>query len=297
MLSALKAIIPENRILINEPLKNHISFKVGGPCPYMLLPESAEEISALISLLEEKGQPYLTIGNGSNLLFTDKGTDMAIIKLSNNFSALSVKGTKITANAGISLSKIAVEAMKNSLSGFENLAGIPGTLGGAVYMNAGAYGSEIKDILKSVTFLDNDNNIKTLPVSELSLSYRHSIFMETKCTLLSAELELAKGEETTIKALMAENAQKRKEKQPLEYPSAGSTFKRPEGHFAGKLIEDAGLKGFSYKGAEVSEKHAGFIINKNNATAEDILTLMKMVEEKVFDKFGVQLHPEVQIIL
>ncbi len=297
MLSHLKTALPEQRILINEPLKNHTSFKVGGPAKFMLLPESVEEITALISLLKEKDYPFIVIGNGSNLLFGDNGTDMAVIKLSGNFSKVEINRNTVTAYSGISLAKLSVEALKHSLSGFENLAGIPGTLGGAIYMNAGAYGSEIKDILKTVTFIDDKNNIKTLSVSELSLSYRHSIFMEQKSIILSAELELSEGNAESIKTLMAENAKKRKDKQPLEYPSAGSTFKRPEGHFAGKLIEDAGLKGLSYNGAKVSEKHCGFIINENNATASDILTLMKIVEEKVFEKFGIQLIPEVQIIL
>lgn len=297
MLSQLKNILPESRILINEPLKNHTSFKVGGPAPYLLLPESVEEITALVSLFKKTHHPYMTIGNGSNLLVSDKGTDMAIIKLSNNFQALELKGNTITACSGISLSKLAVEALKNSLSGFENLAGIPGSLGGAVYMNAGAYGSEIKDILREVTFIDDENKLKTLPAEELSLSYRHSIFMENKGIILSAKLELSEGNAESIKALMAENAKKRKDKQPLEYPSAGSTFKRPEGNFAGKLIEDAGLKGLSYNGARVSEKHCGFIINDGTACASDILELMKIVEEKVYEASGVHLKPEVQIIL
>ncbi len=297
MLFQLKKILPKNRILINEPLKNHTSFKVGGPAPYLLLPQSVEEITALVSLFNETHHPYMTIGNGSNLLVADKGTDMAIIKLSNNFSALETKGNTITACSGISLSKLAVEALKNSLSGFENLAGIPGSLGGAVYMNAGAYGSEIKDVLKEVTFIDDKNELKTLPADELSLSYRHSIFMKKRSIILSATLELSQGDSQSIKELMAENAKKRKDKQPLEYASAGSTFKRPEGNFAGKLIEDAGLKGLSVNGARVSEKHCGFIINDGTASASDILELMRIVEEKVYESSGVHLKPEVQIIL
>ncbi len=296
MVSLLKNILPENRILINEPMKNHTTFKAGGPASILVILKTVEEIKKVILIAKEKNYPFMIIGNGSNLLFKDEGTDLLVIKLSSDFSEIKTEGNLITATAGISLSRIASEALLNSLTGFENLSGIPGTLGGAVYMNAGAYGSEIKDVLKEVTYLSEDGEILTAPADTLELSYRESVFMKKNYVILSAIIELEKGNREEIKALMDETAKKRRDKQPLEYPSAGSTFKRPEGHFAGKLIEDAGLKGLSYNGAKVSEKHCGFIINENNATASDILTLMDMVTKKVYEKFKVTLEPEVRII-
>lgn len=297
MLSKLKTVLPENRILVNEPMKKHTSFRVGGPAAFLVLPETKEETAEVISLLKACGHPYTVIGNGSNLLVGDKGTESVIIKLSSNFQNYTIEGEAICAESGISLARLASLCLSSSLTGFENLAGIPGALGGAIYMNAGAYGSEIKDILTEVTYLDSDGNIITSPASELSLSYRHSIFTEAGYTILSAALRLERGRPEDIRALMEENAKKRKAKQPLEYPSAGSTFKRPPGHFAGKLIEDAGLRGFSVNGARVSEKHCGFIINDGTATASDILTLMEIVTERVYELFGVRLTPEVRIIL
>lgn len=296
MLSLLKNILPENRILINEPMKNHTSFKAGGPARILVIPETVEEIKRITESAKSVNFPYMIIGNGSNLLVKDEGIDALVIKLSSSFSDISVSGDTITANSGAALSRIASTALLNSLTGFENLSGIPGTLGGAIYMNAGAYGSEMKDVLTEVTYLNDNKEIITTTADTLSLSYRHSMFKDNNYVILSASIKLEKGNFNEIKALMDETAKKRRDKQPLEYPSAGSTFKRPEGHFAGKLIEDAGLRGFSYNGARVSEKHCGFIVSDGTATASDILTLMDMVRKKVYEKFGVMLEPEVKII-
>ena len=296
MISSLKKILPKDRIKEKELMKNHTTFKTGGPCRVMVFPETAEEIKAVINELKANSFPFTVIGNGSNLLIRDEGIDTAVIKLSANFSEIEVYGNVIKANSGVSMVKIAVTALNSSLKGFENLSGIPGTLGGAVYMNAGAYGSEIKDILKEVTYIDENLDIITKPANELDMEYRSTYFSKNGGIILSAVMEFEKGNREEIKALMEETAKKRMDKQPLEFPSAGSTFKRPEGHFAGKLIEDAGLKGFSVGGAQISEKHAGFVINTGNATSSDILELMKKVTEKVYSLYGVTLEPEVKII-
>lgn len=290
----------------NEPLANHTTFRVGGPAKYVFLPSSIEEISAITDYCKKEHVKYYIVGNGSNLLFTDDGFDGIIIKIGKEFADINVDGETIYALAGALLSKIGAVALNNSLTGFEFGAGIPGTVGGAVYMNAGAYGGEMKDVLLYVDIL-SDGEVKRLNVDDLGLGYRtSSIEKKNESNLkngigdtdiiLGACIQLSKGNSEEIKATMDDLKEKRVSKQPLEYPSAGSTFKRPEGYFAGKLVEDAGLKGYRVGGACVSPKHAGFVVNDQQATASDILKLMQDVSNIVYDKFGVRLEPEVRII-
>lgn len=291
----LETLLGREKILYNEPMKKHTTFRVGGAVEYFLMPESVEEIQAVTELLKEYQIPFLTVGNGSNLLVGDKGMEGAVLHLGRNFNAISVEGTRVCAQAGALLSAIANRAAKEQLAGLEFAAGIPGSLGGAVAMNAGAYGGEMKQIIKSVTLLTDDGRVETVGNEEMEFGYRHSIVQTGKYMVLSAVLELAGGTETDIRMLMEELSKKRREKQPLEYASAGSTFKRPEGYFAGKLIMDAGLAGFAIGDARVSEKHCGFVINSGNATARDILAVMLYVQETVKKKFAVELEPEVRL--
>lgn len=279
----------------NEPLKNHTSFKIGGPCDEFCEVTSVEEICALIEYAKEKGIPYMIMGNGSNLLVSDKGIKGLVIKISKGFDDAEVVDEKIVAKAGILLSKLANIAADAGLSGLEEVSGIPGTLGGGIYMNAGAYGGELKDVIERVTYL-SDGVIKVAEKDELDFGYRHSRFSGTEDIILSAELSLKKADISEIREKMADFKERRCSKQPLSMPSAGSTFKRPEGYFAGKLIEDSGLKGFKVGGAQVSEKHSGFVINAGDATAEDVLNLIKHIQNTVYDKFGVKLETEVKIV-
>ena len=282
-------------VKLEEPMEKHTTFRIGGPADYFLCPQTAEELKAVIHVCKETGTPYFILGNGSNLLVSDKGYRGAVIQIWKNMSEVSVEDeTKIRAQAGAQLSKIASCALEQSLEGFEFAAGIPGTLGGAVVMNAGAYGGEMKDVLVEATVLDTEGNVRTLKNEELELGYRHSIVKEKNYIVLEAVFELNKGSKEAISSQMRELAGKRREKQPLEYPSAGSTFKRPEGYFAGKLIEDAGLRGFQVGGAQVSEKHCGFVINRDHATAADIMELMRQVQIRVKENSGVDLEPEVK---
>ncbi len=292
----LASIVTEKRALLEEPMSKHTTFRVGGPADYFLIPETEEEVVKLIALCREENVPYYIVGNGSNLLVSDEGYDGAIIQIGRRMSEITVDGEFITARAGALLSAIGSKALEHSLGGFEFAAGIPGCLGGACVMNAGAYGGEMKDILVSVTVLNPQGEIETIPTEQLELGYRTSLIGKRGDIVLSAKMKLIPKNPAEIKELMEELKQKRIEKQPLEYPSAGSTFKRPEGYFAGKLIQDAGLKGFQVGGAQVSEKHSGFVINKDHATASDIDNLMRQVSEKVEDKFGVPLEAEVKKI-
>ena len=290
----LKSLCSDVRF--DEPMSKHTSFKIGGPADIVCLPENLFEIQKLIKYFKEKAINFIIIGNGSNLLVSDEGICGAVIKIGNQMSEIKISGEELYAEAGALLSKTANAALNAELSGMEALSGIPGTIGGAVYMNAGAYGTEIKDVLKEVTFIDSDGNLKTLPCEELELGYRKSIFTNKDYIVLSCVLKLKKGDKTEILANMKDYTKRRTDKQPLTYPSAGSTFKRPEGYFAGKLIEDSGLKGYSIGGAKISELHAGFIINYNNATANDVKELIKYAQNTVFEKFGVKIEPEIKII-
>lgn len=281
----------------NAPMSKYTSFKAGGKADLLITPDSISSLREIICFCKENGISYFILGNGSNVLVRDSGFDGAVIRLGANISKIVLKDENtIIAEAGASLKSICMFALEHSLTGLEFAYGIPGTLGGAVYMNAGAYGGEMKDALHSVSHIDSEGNFGTLTKDELDLSYRHSVYSENGFTVTSAEIVLQKGNYDEIKAKMNELMSKRKEKQPIEFPSAGSTFKRPDGYFAGTLIEECGLKGKAVGGAEVSTKHAGFIINKNKATATDILDLIKFVQDTVFEKHGVNLEPEVKII-
>lgn len=279
----------------NELLKNHTSFKIGGPADEFCEVHNEEEIKELIEYAKDKGIPYTIMGNGSNLLVGDKGIRGLVIKLAKGFENIEVIGDKIIAKSGILLSRLSNAAFENGLSGIEFASGIPGTLGGAVYMNAGAYGGEMKDVIEKVTYLSN-GEIKTAEKDELDFGYRHSRFTGTEDIILSAELQLKKADKTEIRAMMDDFKERRCSKQPLSMPSAGSTFKRPEGYFAGKLIEDAGLKGKAIGGAQVSEKHSGFVVNTGDATAQDVLDLIKFIQDTVYEKFGVKLETEVKML-
>ncbi|MBQ7385491.1 MAG: UDP-N-acetylmuramate dehydrogenase [Ruminococcus sp.] len=275
------------------PMKEHTSFKIGGNAEFFITAKTTDELKAVISLCRENNIPYMLIGNGSNLLISDEGIKGAVIRLEGDFKNIIVNGDEIVAGAGASLTKLCLDAYKASLTGLEFGYGIPGSVGGAAYMNAGAYGGEMKDVIVSCTHLDKDLNIGTFALDELDLSYRHSAYMKDEYIILSVNLKLKKGDSTSIKARMDELMQKRMDKQPLEYPSAGSVFKRPEGAFAAALIEECGLKGRAVGGAVVSEKHSGFIVNKGGATCKDVLDLVKIVQDEVKEKTGFELHREI----
>lgn len=292
----IRDIIPEENIFIDEPMKNHTTFRIGGPADILVKPSDIKQIKNVYMACRKENEPCMIIGNGSNVLVSDDGIRGVVILLLDNYERIRVENDMITAQAGARLSKIGAAALRGSLTGFEFACGIPGTLGGACIMNAGAYGGEMKDILLSVTAMDKNGNIREYQPHEMQLAYRSSRFEKEGLVVLEAKLQLQKGNRSEIEAYMKDLAARRREKQPLEYPSAGSTFKRPEGFFAGKLIMDAGLRGYSVGDACVSEKHCGFVINKGTATAEDVCTLMKNVSAKIKDTFGVTLEPEVRII-
>ena len=289
-------LLGEEKVRISEPMNRHTTFRIGGPADYFLLPSTAEEVKKILEICKEKELPYFILGNGSNLLVSDEGYCGVIIQLYRNYGGITVEGTNIRAGAGALLSQIASAAKNASLTGFEFAGGIPGTLGGAVVMNAGAYGGEMKDVLKEVTVMTEQGEIMTIPAENLEMGYRTSLVKKAGYLVLEAVISLKAGDVEKIKAIMKDLTEKRVSKQPLEYPSAGSTFKRPEGYFAGKLIMDAGLRGYQVGGAQVSEKHCGFVINKGNATAADVCGLMKDVQEKVQEQFGVTLEPEVKFL-
>lgn len=290
----LCSIVGREQVLTEEPMKKHTTFRIGGPADFLVLPQTLQEIAEVTALCRKEGQPWYVIGNGSNLLVGDKGVRGVVIQLLRNFNEIEVRGEEIHVQAGTVNAAVARQALDAGLTGFEFAAGIPGTTGGAVVMNAGAYGGEMKDILKEVTVLDEDGRVRTLAAEELELGYRTSIIARKGYIVLDICMKLEKGDPEAIRTRMDELREKRVTKQPLEYPSAGSTFKRPEGYFAGKLIMDAGLRGFSVGGAQISEKHCGFVINKGNATAEDVVNLMEETKKIVMEKFGVVLEPEVK---
>lgn len=289
--------LPQLGLLQDEPMKKHTTFRIGGPADYYAEPDMSR-ISKLIEIAKACDMPVTVIGNGSNLLVGDKGIRGLVIGIGKGMSEITAQGNGriITAGAGAILAAVAAKAAEASLSGLEFASGIPGSVGGAVVMNAGAYGGEIKDVLIDATVLTAEGELKTVTRDELDLSYRHSIVPEKGYIVLSARFRLTPKPKDEIKSYMAELRAKRVEKQPLEYPSAGSTFKRPEGYFAGKLIMDAGLRGYSVGDAQVSQKHCGFVVNKGEATAADVLTLIKDVQETVLKQFGVKLEPEVKMI-
>ena len=290
----LTEYIEEKRIYKDEPMRKHTTFRIGGNADYFVVPKTEEEIRNVIRLCKEERMPYYILGNGSNLLVSDKGYRGVIIEICKKMNEICVEGNFLKVQAGALLSKVGSAALDAGLAGFEFASGIPGTMGGAVFMNAGAYGGEMKDILTEVTVLDENNEVRVLKKEELELGYRTSIVAKKGYVVLSAKVELKKGDQMEIRERMNELKVQRTTKQPLEYPSAGSTFKRPEGYFAGKLIADAGLRGFQVGGAQVSEKHCGFVINKENATSADIVELMRQIIERVQTEFGVKLEPEVK---
>ena len=288
-------LLGEDRVFTEEAMSQHTTFKIGGPADYFLMPDKGEDVGRVIKICKEKEIPYFILGNGSNLLVGDGGYRGAVIQIYRNMSSVTVEGNEITAQAGALLS--AVAAAKNaSLTGFEFAGGIPGTIGGAVVMNAGAYGGEMKDVLTEVTVMNAEGDIFTLPTEELELGYRTSIIKTAGYIVLEAKIRLKEGDPEVIRETMKDLTIRRTTKQPLEYPSAGSTFKRPEGYFAGKLIMDSGLAGYQVGGAQVSEKHCGFVINAGDATARDVRTLMDNVRDIVYKKYGVTLEPEVKFL-
>lgn len=281
-------------VKLNELMSRHTTFRIGGAADVYAEPDNEASLAFAVGLCREKNVPFYIVGNGSNLLVRDKGFRGVIIHP--DIKTLEINENRITAGAGTMLAAAARLAAENSLTGMEFASGIPGTTGGGVCMNAGAYGGELKDIIKTVKILAKDGEIKTIGCEEAAFGYRTSGIMQTGAIVLETVFELEKGNKEEILEKMNTLNNKRREKQPLEYPSAGSTFKRPEGYFAGKLIDDCGLRGFSVNDAQVSEKHCGFVVNKGNAAAADVLELMERVEQKVFDKFGVRLEPEVRVI-
>lgn len=312
LLNCIKDIVGEANVRIDEPMKSHTTFKIGGPADYFITPANREQLKQLIELFNEEQVDFYIVGNGSNLLVSDDGFRGAVIQIYDKFAGYEFMvddkcvshdelealpegaAVRVIADAGMSLVKLGSKMAERSLTGFEFASGIPGSIGGAVVMNAGAYGGEIKDIIVSATVMDRAGNEFTLMADELELGYRTSIVAKKNYIVTKVELELKKGNKEQIKNVMSELAGKRRDKQPLEYPSAGSTFKRPVGHFAGKLIEDAGLKGFKVGGAQVSDKHSGFVINIGKATAKDVIELTDSVAENVYEKFGVKLEMEVK---
>ena len=285
-----------DNVRLHEPMKKHTTFRIGGPADYYLCPHSTEELQKILQICRENKLEFFILGNGSNLLVSDKGYRGVVIQLWKNFSDIETEDNTITAKAGALLSKVAAEALEESLTGMEFASGIPGTMGGAVMMNAGAYGGEMKDIIREVTVLTREGELLTLSKEEMNFGYRTSVVKEKGYVVISAELQLRKGDREEIRKVMDELKERRVTKQPLDMPSAGSTFKRPEGYFAGKLIMDAGLRGFSVGGAQISEKHCGFVVNKGDATAADVLGLIGEVQKRVQEKFGVALEPEVKFL-
>ena len=289
-------MIEKDNVKINESLKDHTTYKVGGTCKYFITPKDVKELIDLVKYLREKNNKYMILGNGSNTIFSSKEYDGVIINLT-NLNSMKIDGNRIEVEAGYQLIKLSMDALNNELSGLEFAAGIPGNIGGAVFMNAGAYKSDMSNLIKTVTFLDENLELQTLANEELEFSYRKSIFQKRNCIILSTVLELTPGNKDEIKELMDKRKERRIESQPLDYPSAGSVFRNPsEDIFAGKLIEDLGLKGYKIGGAMISEKHANFIINVGDATGEDIKSLIDFVKTKVKEKYDIDLHVEQRFI-
>ena len=291
----MQDIFSDIKYIESEPLCRHTTFRIGGPAKYFFMPENVEELRNIIDYCRANDERYMILGNGSNVLFSDEGFDGFLIQIYNNMNRVTVQDDTIYAEAGALLSKVAATARDNSLGGMEFAAGIPGTIGGAVVMNAGAYGGEMKDIIEYVDILEADGSVKRYSCDEMGFGYRRSI-VDSNRVVLGASIKLAHADIAAINEKMSSLKDARVSKQPLEYPSAGSTFIRPKGYFAGKLIEDSGLKGYKVGGAMVSDKHCGFVINYDKATAKDVLQLIADIKRIVNDKYGVMLEPEVRII-
>ena len=289
-------------IIYNEPMSAHTTFRIGGAADVFADVSSAEEIKSLIDLCRKNDYPYMVVGNGSNLLVGDKGIRGLVIHIGKNMSQIRVDGERVRADAGALMSAVAAACLEHELTGFEPMSGIPGTVGGGIFMNAGAYGGELSQVIETVTYLDDNGEIVTKKCENLDLGYRHSMFQSKDYVILSCVMNFEKGNKDEIKAAMADYRSRRNEKQPVTMPSAGSTFKRPEGYFAGKLIQDAGLQGYTIGGAQVSTLHAGFVVNVGNAigtsgaTAADVEALILHIQKTVYDKFGVKLEPEIRLV-
>ncbi|MDO5718712.1 MAG: UDP-N-acetylmuramate dehydrogenase [Tissierellia bacterium] len=283
-------------VLKDEDLKNHTTFKIGGPCDLMLLPKSYENVRDIVKYLRDEDIPFMVLGNGSNLLVKDSGLRKVVIKIADNLSNIRLDGNKIVAQAGAQLTTTSKFAIENSLEGMEFSSGIPGNIGGAITMNAGAYGGEMKDIVSSVKVIDINNEIRDFSCEQMHFGYRKSRVQEEGLIVLEAIFELNHGNYEEIYAKYKDFHDRRNSKQPLDYPSAGSVFKRPEGYYAGKLIEDSGLRGYRYKNAMVSEKHCGFIVTDGESSYEEVSKVIEHVKEVVYEKFGVKLETEIKII-
>jgi len=296
VISDIKKILNEKQVLVDVPMKEHTSMRVGGNAKVLVLPSCTDEIIETVKYLCENKIPYVVVGNGTNLIVSDSGYNGVIIKLSDNYSSVSVNDNIITAEAGASLVSVSNLACEHSLSGLEFAAGIPGTVGGAAVMNAGAYDGEMKDVVFEVTCIDRNARIVRLCNEELQFGYRTSRMQKESLVVLEVKMMLKKGDKEEIRNKMKELNRRRREKQPLNYPSSGSIFKRPEGYYAGKLIEEAGLRGYRIGGAQVSEKHCGFIINTGTASATDVIELIEYIKKKVYETSGVMLQQEVKIL-
>ena len=292
----LKLILREDQIVLDEPMKNHTTFRIGGPADIMVFPEAEQQIVSVMEKASESGIPCTIIGNGSNILVSDRGIRGLVIKIADSFSGCSIEGSSVWAQSGIRLTALSRLILEAELTGFEFASGIPGTLGGGVYMNAGAYDSEMKNIVKSVRVIDREGRIYELENKQMQFGYRKSLAMEKGYIVLSVCLELEKGSREKIKAKIDDFTDKRVSKQPVSEFSAGSTFKRPPGHFAGKLIEEAGLRGYTRGDAKVSEKHCGFVINKGSCTFEEMVSFIEEIKRRVFENSGIMLEEEVRII-
>lgn len=292
----IQKYIDGSKVKYNEPMKKHTTLKVGGNADVLVNPETTEDVVSVLKYAKENEIPVTIIGNGSKLLVKDKGIRGIVVRLGSRFSNVQIDGEYITVEAGMTLPRLAIIAKDNSLSGLEFAAGIPGNIGGAVFMNAGAYGSDISHLIQEVTYIDENLNVQTLTGDLCEFGYRTSIFRKKSYVILSAKLKLNVGNKEQIAEVMKQNQESRKSKQPLEYPSAGSTFKRPEGYFVGKLIDDLGLKGYSIGGAQISTKHSGFIVNTGEATASDVLNLINYIKEKVLEANGIKLEEEIIVL-
>ena len=293
----LEEILSQDSIKYNEPMKKHTTMRVGGPCDCMVEPSSIEEIQKVLEYARKNNIKYYVIGNGSNLLVKDEGVHALIIKIANKFSGVEVNGEHIKAYSGCSVPKLSQIAKENSLSGLEFACGIPGSVGGGIRMNAGAYGSEMVNVVEKVGFLDGNGKLNEIDGKDAHFTYRHSMFVENpKYIVVYAIYKLQKGNKDEISKIMEENMNSRRQKQPIEYPNFGSVFKRPEGYFVGKLVDECGLKGYKIGGAQVSTKHSGFMVNIEDATCKDVLDLIEYVKKKVYEKFNVKLQEEVVIL-
>ena len=292
----VKKIVSKDKIYINEPMNKYTSFKIGGPADCLIKIQTAEELKSILNLCKEKNIALTIIGNGSNILVSDEGIRGIVLKIEINIFELDVEKAYLKVGSGVKLAYIAQKCLKQEFTGFEFASGIPGTIGGAIRMNAGAHGREMKDVVKTITYMDRNGEIHKIQKEQAKFEYRKSLFTKKDYIILEVEMQLEQGKTEEIQSKMIEYANYRKEKQPIEYPSAGSTFKRGEDFITAKLIDDCGLKGYQIGGAQISEKHAGFIINKENATAKDVIKLMEYTKEQIYNKYGKVIEAEIEII-